>query len=94
MPGVTRGTIFIPRTHVKLESENGLLRYEYCPSREYTAKRLRETKEILSDFIQMYPIYGHLSQIGNATIVGALWSCFGPPQEILAEFGIEEEREK
>ena len=79
---------------LRFESEDGFLRYEYRPSREYTAKRLRETKEILSDFIQMYPIYGHLSQIGNATIVGALWSCFGPPQEILAEFGIEEEREK
>jgi len=65
-----------------LESEDGILRYEYCPSREYAAKRLRETKEILSDFIQMYPIYGHLSQIGNAKIVGALWSCFGPPQDI------------
>ncbi len=67
---------------LRFESEDGFLRYEYCPSREYTAKRLRETKEILSDFIQMYPIYGHLSQIGNAKIVGALWSCFGPPQDI------------
>jgi hypothetical protein len=47
---------------LRFESEDGFLRYEYCPSREYTAKRLRETKEILSDFMQMYPIYGHLSQ--------------------------------
>ena len=67
---------------LRFESEDGFLRYEYRPSREYTAKRLRETKEILSNFIQMYPIYGHLSQIGNAKIVGALWSCFGPPQDI------------
>jgi hypothetical protein len=51
-----------------LESEDGILRYEYCPSREYTAKRLRETKKILSDFMQMYPIYGHL----------ALWTFFHP----------------
>ena len=47
-----------------------------------TSRESGETKEILSDFIQMYPIYGHLSQIGNAKIVGALWSCFGPPQDI------------
>ncbi len=65
-----------------LGSEDGLLQYEYCPSREYAAKRLRETKEILSDFMQMYPIYAHLSQTGNSKIVGALWDCFGPPQDI------------
>jgi len=28
MPAITRETIYIPRTYLKLESENGLLRYE------------------------------------------------------------------
>lgn len=82
MPSITRETIYIPRTYVKLESEDGLLCYKYCPSREYAGKRLRETKEILSGYFQMYPIYSELYKIGNATIVGALWSCFGPPQDI------------
>ncbi len=30
----------------------------------------------------MRPIYSELNKIGNATIVGTLWNCFGPPQDI------------
>jgi len=82
MAGITCKTVYIPRTYVELESEDGILRYEYNPSREYAAKRLRETKEISLDLPQMLPIYAALSRIGNAKIVGALWNCFGPPQDI------------
>ena len=82
MPGITRETVFIPRTYLKLESEDGILRYEYCPSREYVLKRLKETKEISSTYFQMRSIYAELNRIGKAKIVGALWNCFGPPQDI------------
>jgi len=30
----------------------------------------------------MRPIYAELNRIGNARIVGTLWNCFGPPQDI------------
>lgn len=82
MAGITRETVYIPKTIVKLESEDGILRYEYEPSREYAAKRLRETKEISIGFIQKITAFRAISAIGNSKIVGALWSCFGPPQDI------------
>jgi hypothetical protein len=65
----------------QLVSDDGFVRYTYCPSRDYALKRLRETKEFLHAGGSL-PLRLHVARLSCGAVCGALWHYFGPPHDI------------